>query len=177
MNQAIGMIETKGLLALIEATDTMVKSSEVHCLGKKQVGGGLNTVVITGDVAAVETAIQAAIISVRRLGEGLLTASHVIPRPAIDAQAFVDNAEKVEETKENEPEEVVMETIEIKEQIETIETDPKEKLFHELQQMKVTELRKLAKEQSNISIPQKNIHRANKEKLIKALIDILIINE
>ncbi|ALS01010.1 hypothetical protein ATZ33_06400 [Enterococcus silesiacus] len=177
MNQAIGMIETKGLLALIEATDTMVKSSEVHCLGKKQVGGGLNTVLITGDVAAVETAIQAAIVSVQRLGEGLLTASHVIPRPAIDAKAFVDAGNIAEEPEENEPEVVVVEAIEIKEPTETIEPDPKEKLLHELQQMKVTELRKLAKEQPNISIPHKNIHRTNKEKLVKALTDILIINE
>lgn len=177
MNQAIGMIETRGLLALIEATDAMLKSSEVHCLGKKQVGGGLNTVLITGDVAAVETAIQAAIASVQYLGEGLLAASHVIPRPDIDAFSFVEEVTKIEEIKTPEPEEELTEVIELTETSEVIEQEPKEKVLNELQQMKVTELRKLAKEQPNFSIPQKNIHRANKEKLIKALMDSLIINE
>ncbi|WP_375179371.1 BMC domain-containing protein [Enterococcus rotai] len=172
MREAIGMIETKGLLALIEATDTMLKSSEVHCLGKKQVGGGLNTVLITGDVAAVETAVQAAVASVQCLGPDLLTASHVIPRPNIDATAFVDNAQQIEEQ-----EDVVEEIIEIKENTELIELDPKEKLRQELEQMKVAELRKLAKEQVNFGIPQKNLHRTNKDKLVKALIDVLIINE
>ncbi|MBO0422146.1 BMC domain-containing protein [Enterococcus plantarum] len=174
MNQAIGMIETRGLLALIESTDAMLKSSEVHCLGKKQVGGGLNTVLITGDVAAVETAIQAAIASVQYLGEGLLAGSHVIPRPDIDAFSFVEEVTKIEEIKALEPEEERIEIVEVK---EMVELEPKEKVLNELQQMKVTELRKLAKEQPNFSIPQKNIHRANKEKLIKALMDSLIINE
>ncbi|EOL43422.1 BMC domain-containing protein [Enterococcus caccae] len=171
MSEAIGMIETKGLLALIEATDTMLKSSEVHCLGTKQVGGGVNTVLISGDVAAVETAIQAATASVQCLGQGLLTAAHVIPRPNIDASAFIDEVHKVEQKK------LVEEKIEIKVDAEPIEFGPKENLRQELQQMKVTELRKLAKEQVNFSIPQKNLHRTNKEKLIKALIDILIIDE
>ncbi|EOH99231.1 hypothetical protein UAY_02008 [Enterococcus moraviensis ATCC BAA-383] len=174
MNQAIGMIETKGLLALIEATDAMLKSSEVHCLGKKQVGGGLNTVLITGDVAAVETAIQAAIASVQHLGEGLLAGSHVIARPDVDARSFVEEVTKIEERKAPESKEEHIEIIEV---TEMIEQEPKEKLLDELQQMKVTELRKLAKEQPTFSIPQKNIHRANKEKLIKALMDSLIINE
>lgn len=174
MNQAIGMIETRGLLALIEATDAMLKSSEVHCLGKKQVVGGLNTVLITGDVTAVETAIQAAIASVQYLGEGLLAGSHVIPRPDIDAFSFVEEVTKIEEIKAPEPEEERIEIVEVK---EMVELEPKEKVLNELQQKKVTELRKLAKEQPNFGIPQKNIHRANKEKLIKALMDSLIINE
>jgi len=177
MNQAIGMIETKGLLAMIEATDTMLKSSEVHCIGKKQVGGGLNTVIITGDVAAVETAIQAAVVSVQRLGAGLLTASHVIPRPDIAAEAFIDQAGKPEPIESQPEDPVIVEQIELAEGPETVEIDAKETLIQKLQEMKVTELRKLAKEQPNFSIPQKNIHRTNKEKLVKALSDSLIINE
>lgn len=188
MNQAIGMIETKGLLALIEATDAMLKSSDIHCIGKKQVGGGLNTVLVAGDVAAVETAVQAGAASVKRLGAELLMATHVIPRPEIDGIDFVDNAKHlalkeekpsdqleelvVEETEEGDPE-----TVELAKESETSEIDPKEKRLKELQQMKVTELRKLAKEQANFSIPRKNIQNTSKEKLIKALIDLLIINE
>ena len=177
MKQAIGMIETKGLIALIEATDTMLKASEVRCLGKKQVGGGLNTVLIAGDVAAVETAVQAGSASVERLGEDLLTASHVIARPHIEATTFVDEIQKVAESKPNEREEVVVETSDQIENTEIVETDQKKIVRYKLQQMKVTELRKLAKEQPNFSIPQKNIHRTNKEKLVKALSDILIIDE
>jgi microcompartment protein CcmL/EutN len=73
MKQAVGMIETKGLLAMIEAADVMLKSSEVQLLGKKKVGGGLNTVLITGDVAAVKTAVQAAAASVETTGCGFIS--------------------------------------------------------------------------------------------------------
>lgn len=89
MKQAIGMIETQGLIGLIEAADAMLKSSNVHLLGSTQVGGGINTVMIEGDVAAVEAAIQSAKASISLLGNNILLCGHVIPRPEITPETFV----------------------------------------------------------------------------------------
>lgn len=79
--EAIGMIETKGLLAAIESADAMLKAAEVRLLERTFVGGGLVTITITGDVAAVKASIDAAAASVARLGQELLVSQHVIPRP------------------------------------------------------------------------------------------------
>jgi microcompartment protein CcmL/EutN len=187
MKQAVGMLETKGLLAMIEAADVMLKSSEVQLLGKKKVGGGLNTVLITGDVAAVKTAVQAAAASVERLGADLLAGAHVIARPEVAPELFVQ-AKTLEKPKLDPAELDSEETIEVVEPIkpepieeiyaaEEHEVDPKAALIQELNQMKVVDLRKLAKEQTNFSIAKKDIYRTSKEKLIAALIDFLITNE
>ncbi|MGM0125896.1 hypothetical protein IGI37_003297 [Enterococcus sp. AZ194] len=102
MKQAIGMIETQGMIGMIEAADAMLKSSNVHLLGSSQVGGGINTVMIEGDVAAVETAIQSAKASVSLLGEKILLSGHVIPRPEITPETFVARKkEQPEITEEN----------------------------------------------------------------------------
>src|SRR5687767_9182509 len=77
---AIGMIETQGLTAVIEAIDTAVKAANVEVLGKEKLGGGYVTVLIKGDVAAVQAAIDAGRARVEGLGK--LIAAHVIPRPS-----------------------------------------------------------------------------------------------
>ena len=82
--EALGMIETRGLLAAIESADAMMKAAEVRLLERTFVGGGLVTVTITGDVAAVKASIDAAAAAVNRLGEELLVSQHVIPRPHIE---------------------------------------------------------------------------------------------
>lgn len=79
--EALGMIETRGLLAAIESADAMLKAAEVRLLERTFVGGGLVTVTITGDVAAVKASIDAAAAAVNRLGAELLVSQHVIPRP------------------------------------------------------------------------------------------------
>ena len=76
---AIGMIETKGLVASIEAADAMVKAANVTLIGKELVGGGLVTVLIRGDVGAVKAATDAGAEAAKRVGE--LVSVHVIPRP------------------------------------------------------------------------------------------------
>ena len=76
---ALGMIETKGLVAAIEAADAMVKSANVQLIGKEQVGGGLVTVMVRGDVGAVKAAVEAGGAAAKRVGE--LVSVHVIPRP------------------------------------------------------------------------------------------------
>ena len=77
--QALGMIETKGLVAAIEASDAMVKAANVTLIGKEHVGGGLVTVMVRGDVGAVKAATDAGAAAAERVGE--LLSVHVIPRP------------------------------------------------------------------------------------------------
>ena len=82
--QALGMIETKGLVGSIEAADAMVKAANVTLIGKVHVGGGLVTVMVRGDVGAVKAAVEAGSAAASRLGE--LVATHVIPRPHEDVE-------------------------------------------------------------------------------------------
>lgn len=77
--QALGMIETRGLVASVEAADAMVKAAAVSLACKEQVGGGLVTVMVRGEVAAVKAAVSAGAAAAARVGE--LAAAHVIPRP------------------------------------------------------------------------------------------------
>jgi len=79
---AIGMIETQGLTAVIEAIDTACKAGNVEILGREKLGGGYITVLIKGDVAAVKAAIEAGREKVEASGLGKLIAAHVIPRPS-----------------------------------------------------------------------------------------------
>ena len=76
---ALGMIETKGLVGAIEAADAMVKSANVQLVGKEQVGGGLVTVLVRGDVGAVKAATDAGAAAAEKVGE--LISVHVIARP------------------------------------------------------------------------------------------------
>src|ERR1700685_4622911 len=78
-NEALGLIETKGLIASIEAADAMVKSANVVLIGKEYIGSGYVTVMVRGDVCAVKAATDAGAAAARRVGE--LVAVHVIPRP------------------------------------------------------------------------------------------------
>ncbi|WP_101698622.1 ethanolamine utilization microcompartment protein EutM [Clostridium minihomine] len=88
MNQnALGMIETKGLVGAIEASDAMVKAANVTLIGKEHVGGGLVTVLIRGDVGAVKAATDAGAAAAQRVGE--LISVHVIPRPHSEVEAIL----------------------------------------------------------------------------------------
>lgn len=80
MNDAIGLIETKGLLALVEATDAMAKAANVEIVKRVDIGGGLVTTVVSGDVGSVRAAVEAGANAAAAAGE--LVSSHVIPRPA-----------------------------------------------------------------------------------------------
>lgn len=79
--KALGLIETKGLLAAIESADTMLKAADVSIFEKTYVGGGLVSVAVTGDVAAVKAAVEAGVAAVKKLDASLLVSEHVIPRP------------------------------------------------------------------------------------------------
>jgi ethanolamine utilization protein EutM len=79
MPEALGMIETKGFAAMVEASDSMVKAAKVELVGYEKIGGGFVTAIIRGDVAAVKAALDAGVRGAERVGEVIST--HVIPRP------------------------------------------------------------------------------------------------
>jgi microcompartment protein CcmL/EutN len=80
--EALGMIETKGLVALIEAADAMAKAAEVRLIKYEKIGGGYVTIMCRGDVAAVKASVDAGLAAAERVGE--VVSSHVIPRPHAD---------------------------------------------------------------------------------------------
>lgn len=82
--EALGMIETKGLVSMIEAADAMVKAANVKLIGYEKIGAGYVTALVRGDVAAVRAATDAGATAARRVGE--LIAVHVIPRPHVDLE-------------------------------------------------------------------------------------------
>ena len=85
--QALGMVETKGLIGAIEAADAMVKAANVELTGKEQIGSGLVTVVVRGDVGAVRAAVEAGASAAKRVGE--LFGMHIIPRPHDDVEKIL----------------------------------------------------------------------------------------
>ena len=84
---ALGMVETRGLVAAIEAADAMVKAANVQLVGKEQVGGGLVTVMVRGDVGAVKAATDAGAAAAEKVGE--LVSVHVIPRPHAEVDSVL----------------------------------------------------------------------------------------
>ncbi|MDR0924743.1 MAG: ethanolamine utilization microcompartment protein EutM [Hungatella sp.] len=84
---ALGMIETKGLVGAIEASDAMVKAANVTLIGKETIGSGLVTVMIRGDVGAVKAATDAGAAAAKRVGE--LVSVHVIPRPHNEVEVIL----------------------------------------------------------------------------------------
>jgi ethanolamine utilization protein EutM len=88
--QALGMVETKGLVGAIEAADAMVKAANVTLIGKEKIGSGLVTVMVRGDVGAVKASVDAGAAAAKRVGE--LVSVHVIPRPHDDVEAILPAA-------------------------------------------------------------------------------------
>jgi microcompartment protein CcmL/EutN len=84
--KALGMIETKGFAAMVEAADAMVKAAKVELIGFEKIGGGYVTAIVRGDVAAVKAAVDAGVQAAQKVGE--IVSTHIIPRP----HANVDSA-------------------------------------------------------------------------------------
>lgn len=97
-DRALGMIETRGLIASIEAADAMVKAAKVRLLGKEKITAGLVTVMVVGETAAVKSAVDAGAAAAQRVGE--LVSTHVIPRPDDQIDDLVPNIESVEKERE-----------------------------------------------------------------------------
>ncbi len=87
MNEALGMVETRGLVAAIEAADAMVKAANVQLIGSEKIGSGLVSVMVRGDVGAVKAAVEAGGAAAANLGE--VIATHVIPRPHTDVNKLL----------------------------------------------------------------------------------------
>ena len=85
--EALGMIETRGLVAAVEAADAMVKAANVQLIGTEKIGSGLVSVMVRGDVGAVKAATESGAATAARLGE--LVAVHVIPRPHSDVEKIL----------------------------------------------------------------------------------------
>lgn len=217
--QAIGMIETKGLLATIEAADAMVKSANVNILEKVYIGGGYVSVTVTGDVGAVKSAVDAGVSAVNRLSDNILVSHHVIARPHYDLESILETkpaierleeaieekvlCEMVEESIEEVISEIVDEAVEEtleesidkeiinegSEEVQTLEILDKaidldmtkeelDKLVEEkgldealkiLEDLKVSKIRKLAKEFKDLDITSKTISKEDKGALLNRL--------
>ncbi len=85
--EALGMVETRGLVAAIEAADAMLKAANVQLIGTEKIGSGLVSVMVRGDVGAVKAAVEAGNANAQRLGE--VIATHVIPRPHGDVEKIL----------------------------------------------------------------------------------------
>ena len=85
--EALGMIETRGLVAAVEAADAMVKAANVQLIGTEKIGSGLVSVMVRGDVGAVKSAVEAGSATASKLGE--IIATHVIPRPHGDVEKIL----------------------------------------------------------------------------------------
>ncbi len=86
-NEALGMVETKGLVGGIEAADAMTKAANVELVGYEKIGSGLVTVMVRGDVGAVKAAVDAGSAAARNVGE--VVSTHVIPRPHTDVEKIL----------------------------------------------------------------------------------------
>ena len=93
--QALGMVETKGLIGAIEAADAMVKAANVRLIGKEKSGSGLVTAMVRGDVGAVKAAVEAGAAAAKRVGD--LYGVHVIPRPHDDVENILPKMAATEE--------------------------------------------------------------------------------
>lgn len=183
---ALGMIETRGLVASIEAADAMVKAASVTLISKTHVGGGLVTVMVEGDVGAVKAATDAGAAAAERVGE--LISVHVIPRPAADVAHILDRRPEPKPEPEPEPPapepepepevpgpepEEAAHTEEMKE--EQPEEAPAEKMDlseltpEALGKMTVAKLRIVARELGTTGMSRRDIRFAKKEDLIERI--------
>ncbi len=87
MSEALGMIDTKGLVGAVEAADAMTKSANVALVGYEKIGSGLVTVMVRGDVGAVKAAVDAGACAAAKVGE--VISQHVIPRPHTDVEKIL----------------------------------------------------------------------------------------
>ncbi len=140
--QALGMIETKGLIGAIEAADAMTKAANVTLIGKEKVGSGLITVMITGDVGAVKAAVDAGAAAAEQVGH--LVGVHVIARPHDEIENILKKEVVEKDVIEETTEEVVEEVIEISPNIisEEIIEEIEEKAQEEVLQRKVARRKK-----------------------------------
>ena len=141
--EALGLIETRGLVAAIEAADAAVKSASVTLIGLEQTQAALITIKVSGETAAVQAAVDAGSRAAERVGE--VISRHVIARPAMDTSRLLAGSDA------------------------SGSSGADSSKTASLESMTVRELRKYARTQSGLSIQGREIARANKQQLLKAL--------
>lgn len=144
---AIGLIETRGLVGVIEAADVAAKSANIRLLGFESIGGGLVSLRFCGDVASVQTAVQAGAEAARRVCEAV--SRHVIPSPHPDLRALLDESSSSGPDPAPQP-----------------STIPSES---ELEATSVAQLRQLVRQTPEVQLKGRQVSRANKETLIAEL--------
>jgi microcompartment protein CcmL/EutN len=157
------MVETRGLVGSIEASDAMVKAARVALTGKETIGGGYTTVFVRGDVGAVKAAVDAGAAAARRVGE--LVAMHVIPRPHDDVESILPTLEppppdetSPPRTKRRAP--TASPRVEAPGDVPTPEA---------LDAMSVVELRQFARLLKGLSIQGREISHANRDVLLREI--------
>ena len=180
--RALGLIETKGLIAAIESADAMLKAADVTLLEKTYVGGGLVTIAVAGDVGSVKAAIEAGGAAVRIIDKSLLISQHIIPRPHQELDIImsstalnIEKAEFEEHTEEvlTEAEKTItsfsMDLSELhnKEDVDTMMLKfDLEEVIEALSKLKVIELRNLARGYKEFGIAGRAVSKANKKLLL-----------
>lgn len=186
--QAIGMIETKGLLAAIESADSMTKSANVQILEKVYVGGGLVTIIVNGDVGAVRAAVDAGVAAVKTLGEEFLISEHIIPRPHEDLKDIMGFGPKEKEEKKIVNTETVEDILEKEVSIENFEevesteeiSENSLEVDSEIENIEIVEEEKIETVIGEKKITRKDIEeylRENKQEEIISNLNILKISE
>lgn len=194
--KALGLIETKGTLAAVEAADAMVKAADVTLVEKTRVGGGLVTITVTGDVAAVQAAVDAGAAAVERIAASSLAAKLVIPRPHEELEILFTpkgpggkTDPGVTDEKEPEAEDAAVGDA-VEEVVKEVEESPHPALPEKLDRqtldsiiekygiaegmamadgLKVTALRTLAREYGELKISGREVSKANKQLLLEEL--------
>lgn len=184
---AIGFIETMGLVAAVEAADAMLKAADVRLLEKNQVGSGLVTITVAGEVSAVKASVDAGVAAVERVNPACLVSQHVIPRPDAEVAKVIATAPEVVKASPAPmtpaPAAPVAEP-QAKAETTEVEAAPAEKAdlapkvrpeehnFSQLKKMKVGKLRSIARSLDGISLSREEIKFAKKKALIDAIVKV-----
>ena len=169
--QALGLIETKGLVAAIESADAMLKAAEVSLVEKNHVGGGLVTIMVSGDVGAVKAATDAGAAAAQRVGE--LLSVHVIPRLHQELEGIIVSTTLIKQTEtpsaaSDETEKEATETDDLNK--DTVDRIAAERGLEEamtvLEAQKVVKLRNLAREYKDFGIAGRMISKADKQMIL-----------
>ncbi len=169
---AIGLIETKGLIGVLEAADTAVKAADVQLLGIERVGGGLVCVRFRGDTASVQAAVRAASDAVARVAE--LISAHVIPAPAIDVDGALGQAQANYQPQASDQPQASNQPQASRAGARTDAPARADAAVEDLravplESLSVTRLRQLARKTPGSTLQGRQISRANKDQLLEAL--------
>ncbi len=177
IDYALGLVETRGLVAAIEAADAMVKTANVVLVGKEQTNPALITIKVVGETAAVRASVEAGAAAAQRVGE--LVSKHVIPRPAEGMEDLIyvwgsrtqpDVEDELREGRVEEEEEEA--APEVPFAMPEGLTEEQQEYYHSLEAMTVHELRRHARSVEGLKIYGREISRANKTRLLEELMKV-----